>query len=165
MAITFLNPSGLPKIDGYQQVSIASGSRLVFIAGQVAWDAEGVTVGEGDLVAQVELSYLNVGTALAEVGGSFDDVAKLTVYVVDWTPDKIPLLLEGVSRAAAKLGITPPAGPADHTDRCCGTGCPRPSGRDRSHRSPRLNRYSLPLSAEMANYGAQRPTSALRHSY
>lgn len=111
MAITFLNPSGLPKIDGYQQVSIASGSRLVFIAGQVAWDAEGVTVGEGDLVAQVELSYLNVGTALAEVGGSFDDVAKLTVYVVDWTPDKIPLLLEGVSRAAAKLGITPPPAP------------------------------------------------------
>ncbi|WCT06077.1 RidA family protein [Rhodococcus qingshengii] len=111
MAITFLNPSGLPKIDGYQQVSIASGSRLVFIAGQVAWDAEGVTVGEGDLVAQVELSYLNVGTALAEVGGSFDDVAKLTVYVVDWTPDKIPLLLEGVSRATAKLGITPPPPP------------------------------------------------------
>ncbi|MFE9018134.1 RidA family protein [Streptomyces sp. NPDC007808] len=107
MAITFMNPSGLPKIDVYRQVSIASGSRLVFIAGQVAWDAEGVTIGEGDLAAQVEQSYLNVGTALAEVGGSFEDVAKLTFYVVDWTPDKMPLLLEGVSRAAAKLGITP----------------------------------------------------------
>lgn len=107
MAITFVNPSGLPKIDVYRQVSIASGSRLVFIAGQVAWDAEGVTIGEGDLAAQVEQSYLNVGTALAEVGGSFDDVAKLTFYVVDWTPDKMPALLEGISRAAAKLGVTP----------------------------------------------------------
>jgi enamine deaminase RidA (YjgF/YER057c/UK114 family) len=107
MAITFVNPNGLPKIDVYQQVSIASGSRLVFIAGQVAWDAEGVTVGEGDLAAQVEQSYLNVGTALAEIGGSFDDVAKLTFYVVDWTPDKMPPLLEGISRAAAKLGVTP----------------------------------------------------------
>jgi enamine deaminase RidA (YjgF/YER057c/UK114 family) len=97
----------LPKIDVYQQVSIASGSRLVFIAGQVAWDAEGVTIGEGDLTAQVEQSYLNVGTALAEIGGSFDDVAKLTFYVVDWTPDKMPALLEGISRAAAKLGLTP----------------------------------------------------------
>jgi enamine deaminase RidA (YjgF/YER057c/UK114 family) len=107
MAITFVNPSGLPKIDVYQQVSIASGSRLVFIAGQVAWDAEGVTIGEGDLASQVEQSYLNVGTALAGIGGSFDDVAKLTFYVVDWTPDKMPALLEGISRAAAKLGITP----------------------------------------------------------
>ncbi|MEU6879956.1 RidA family protein [Streptomyces sp. NPDC046712] len=107
MAITFVNPNGLPKIDVYQQVSIASGSRLVFIAGQVAWDAEGVTIGEGDLTAQVEQSYLNVGTALAEIGGSFDDVAKLTFYVVDWTPDKMPALLEGISRAAAKLGVTP----------------------------------------------------------
>jgi enamine deaminase RidA (YjgF/YER057c/UK114 family) len=111
MAITFVNPSGLPKIDVYRQVSIASGSRLIFIAGQVAWDAEGITVGERDLAAQIEQCYLNVATALAEVGASFDDVVKLTVYVVDWTPDKMPALLEGISHAAAKLGVTaaPPA--------------------------------------------------------
>jgi enamine deaminase RidA (YjgF/YER057c/UK114 family) len=107
MAITLVNPSELPKIDVYRQVSIASGSKLVFIAGQVAWDADGVTVGEGDLAAQVEQCYLNIGTALAEVGGSFDDVAKLTFYVVDWTPDKMPTLLEGISRATAKLGVNP----------------------------------------------------------
>jgi enamine deaminase RidA (YjgF/YER057c/UK114 family) len=107
MAITLVNPSGLPEIDAYRQVSIATGSKLVFIAGQVAWDADGVTVGEGDLAAQVEQCYLNIGTALSEVGGSFDDVAKLTVYVVDWTPDKMPLFLEGVTRAAAKLRVTP----------------------------------------------------------
>ncbi|MFJ9241682.1 RidA family protein [Streptomyces sp. NPDC101776] len=109
MAITLINPDGLPTIPVYRQVSIATGSKLVFIAGQVAWNAEGVTVGAGDLAAQVERSYLNVGTALAEVGVSFDDVAKLTVYVVDWTPDKMPLFLEGVARAAAKLGTTPMA--------------------------------------------------------
>ena len=107
MAITLVNPGGLPEIDVYRQVSIATGSKLVFIAGQVAWDTKGVTVGEGDLAAQVEQCYLNIGTALAEIGGSLDDVAKLTVYVVDWTPDKMPLLLEGISRAAAKLGVTP----------------------------------------------------------
>lgn len=109
MAITLVDPSGLPEIPVYRQVSIATGSRLVFIAGQVAWDAEGATVGEGDLAAQVEQSYLNVGTALAAAGASFDDVAKLTVYVVDWTPDKMPLLLEGIARASAKLGTTPMA--------------------------------------------------------
>ena len=109
MAITLLNPGGLPEIDVYRQVSIASGTKLVFVAGQVAWDAEGRTIGEGDLAAQVEQCYVNIGTALAEAGGSFDDVAKLTLHVVDWTPDKMPLLLEGVSRAAAKLGVTPVA--------------------------------------------------------
>ncbi|MEU0704911.1 RidA family protein [Streptomyces bacillaris] len=107
MAITLLDPEGLPKIGAYRQVSVATGSRLVFVAGQVAWDADGTTVGAGDLVAQVEQCYLNIGTALAAAGGSFDDVAKLTVYVVDWTPDKLPLFLEGAARAAAKLGVAP----------------------------------------------------------
>ncbi|MBN3929196.1 RidA family protein [Streptomyces verrucosisporus] len=107
MAITLVNPDGLPAIDVYRQVSVASGSKLVFVAGQVAWDAEGNTVGAGDLAAQVEQCYLNVATALAGVGGTFDDVAKLNVHVVDWTPDRMPLLLEGISRAAAKLGTTP----------------------------------------------------------
>ncbi|MDG9705225.1 RidA family protein [Streptomyces sp. DH37] len=107
MAITLVNPDGLPAIDVYRQVSVASGSKLVFVAGQVAWDAEGNTVGAGDLAAQVEQCYLNVAAALAGVGASFDDVAKLNVHVVDWTPDKMPLLLEGISRAAAKLGATP----------------------------------------------------------
>ncbi|MFI6978820.1 RidA family protein [Embleya sp. NPDC050154] len=46
-------------------------------------------------------------TVSAGVGGSFDDVAKPTVYVVDWTPDKMPLLGEGVIRAAARLGVDP----------------------------------------------------------
>ncbi|WP_410661415.1 RidA family protein [Amycolatopsis sp. lyj-112] len=107
MAIILVNPAGLPEIPAYRQVSIATGSKLVFLAGQVAWDADGVTVGEGDLAAQVEQCYLNIATALAGAGASFDDVAKLTVYVVDWTPDKLELFLDGVARAAAKLGGTP----------------------------------------------------------
>jgi enamine deaminase RidA (YjgF/YER057c/UK114 family) len=107
MAVELFNPDGLPKPEVYRQVSVATGSRLVFLAGQVARDAEGNRVGEGDLAAQVEQAYLNVGAAMAGVGGSFDDVAKLTAYVVDWTPDKMPLLGEGVARAAAKLGVDP----------------------------------------------------------
>ncbi|WP_328417587.1 RidA family protein [Micromonospora sp. NBC_00389] len=107
MAITLVNPEGLPKVDTHRQVAVATGSKLVFLAGQVAVDADGGTVGVGDLAAQVEQCYLNVGTALAEVGGSFDDIAKLTVYIVDFTPDKMSLLVEGIARAAAKLGITP----------------------------------------------------------
>ncbi|MGB8403123.1 MAG: RidA family protein [Mycobacterium sp.] len=105
MTITLTNPQALPKVDFHRQVSIATGSRLVFMAGQVAWDAEGTLVGVGDLAAQVEQCYLNVGAALAELGGSFADIAKLTVYVVDWTVDKMPLVEEGRARACAKLGV------------------------------------------------------------
>ncbi|GAA4900718.1 RidA family protein [Streptomonospora salina] len=85
MAVTLLNPGGLPAPQAYRQVSVASGSTLVSVAGQVAFDADGATVAPGDFAGQVEQCYLNVGTALAAAGASFEDVAKLTVYVVDWT--------------------------------------------------------------------------------
>lgn len=107
MAITLVNPEGLPEVDLYRQVSVATGSKMVFVAGQVAWDEDGGTVGVGDLAAQVEQCYLNVAAALAGVGGSFDDVARLNVYLVDWTPEKMPVVMEGIARAAKKLGGTP----------------------------------------------------------
>ena len=107
MAVELYNPDGLPKPDVYRQMSVATGSRMVFLAGQVARDADGNPVGAGDLAAQVEQAYLNIATALAAVGGTFDDVAKLTVYIVDWSPEKLPQLGEGVGRAAAKLGVDP----------------------------------------------------------
>lgn len=108
MPISLINPEGLPTVDLYRQVAVATGSKLVFLAGQVALDADGALVGEGDLAAQVEQCYLNVATALDAAGATFADVAKLTVYLVDWTPDKMSALAEGISRAAAKLGITAP---------------------------------------------------------
>ncbi|CAN3130474.1 RidA family protein [Mycobacterium sp. smrl_JER01] len=108
MPITLLNPDGLPAVDLYRQVSVATGSKLVFIAGQVARDADGAVVGTGDLAAQVEQCYRNVGVALAAAGATFDDVAKLTVYLVDWTPDKMAAFADGVARAVAALGITAP---------------------------------------------------------
>lgn len=66
MAITLVDPAGLPKADAYRQVSVATGSKPVFVAGQVACDADGVTVGEGDLAAQVVQCYLNIATAVID---------------------------------------------------------------------------------------------------
>lgn len=111
MAVDLVNPAGLPEVDLYRQVSVAGGSKLIFMAGQVAVDASGVVVGAGDLTAQAEQCYLNVATSLAAVGASFDDVVKLTVYLVDWTPDKMGRFIEGVARASAKLGIAAPLPP------------------------------------------------------
>lgn len=107
MPIELMNPDGIPKPEVYRQVAVAQGSRTVYLAGQVARTADGDAVGPGDLAAQVEQAYANVATALAAVGGSFADIAKLTIYVVDWSPDKMAALGEGVGRVATRLGIDP----------------------------------------------------------
>lgn len=104
MTITFPSPEGLPPADTYHQVSVSTGTRTVFIAGQVARGTDGGTVGEGDLAAQVQRAYGNVVTALATAGASTADVVKLTVFVVDWSSDKTALLVEGLGRAAAERG-------------------------------------------------------------
>jgi enamine deaminase RidA (YjgF/YER057c/UK114 family) len=107
MSVELINPDGLPKPEMYAQVGIATGTRTVYLAGQVARDADGRPVGPGDLAAQVEQAFVNVNTALTAVGGSFDDVAKLTIYIVDWTPDKMAAFGEGAMRAAGRLGVNP----------------------------------------------------------
>ncbi len=107
MSVELINPDGLPKPEPYVQVGVASGSRTVYLSGQVARNAEGEAVGEGDLAAQIEQAYVNISIALTSVGGSFDDVAKLTIYVVDWTGDKMEALGIGVGRAAERLEVNP----------------------------------------------------------
>jgi enamine deaminase RidA (YjgF/YER057c/UK114 family) len=107
MAVELSNAEGLYKPTSYVHVGVATGSRTVYLAGQVARNAEGDIVGRGDLAAQVEFAYLNVAKALRSVGASFDDIAKLTLYVVDWHSDKMPVLREGVHQAARQLGIDP----------------------------------------------------------
>ena len=111
MAVTLINPDGLPDVGLYQQVAVASGARLVFVAGQVARTADGAQVGEGDLAAQVEQCYRNLGTALAAADATFDDVVKLTVYLVDWTPDKMEPFMRGAARAFEAMGIPAPTPP------------------------------------------------------
>lgn len=109
--VTTFDVPGLPETGLYHQVSVATGSRLVSLAGQVAQEADGTPVGPGDLAAQVEQCYANVATALAGAGGTIDDVVDLTAYVVDWSADKVPALVEGMTRGAARVGTThtPPA--------------------------------------------------------
>jgi enamine deaminase RidA (YjgF/YER057c/UK114 family) len=107
MTVEMLNPDGLVKPDAYRQVAIATGSRIVFLAGQVARDADGNQVGAGDLAAQTEQALRNVNTAVTGAGGTFADVAKLTLFVVGWTPDKMEALGQGIGRAVASLGVDP----------------------------------------------------------
>ena len=105
MGVVVVNPNGIRKPTTYFQASVASGTRFICLAGQVAVDEQGGLVGPGDLAAQTEQAYRNVHLALKALGASFADVAKLTVYAVDLSPDKMEPMLSGAMRAAQELGF------------------------------------------------------------
>ena len=86
MTIELHDPETLVTPVGYHHIAVVSGTRTVYLAGQVAHVADGSLVGAGDLAAQIEQSYVNIAAVLAAVGGRFDDVAKVTMFVVDWQP-------------------------------------------------------------------------------
>jgi reactive intermediate/imine deaminase len=79
------NPAGAPPVlrPYYANAVRVTAGDLLFISGQVAWDAEGEVVGRGDPVRQAEQVFANVGRILAAHGATFDDVVKVTVYVTD----------------------------------------------------------------------------------
>ncbi len=79
-----LQPKGLsdPR-PRYTQAIMTKPSRLLFIAGQTAVDANGNIVGKGDIEAQVKQVYENIKTVLNDVGGSLQDLVKTTTYITD----------------------------------------------------------------------------------
>jgi reactive intermediate/imine deaminase len=79
----FLSPDTLPTPFGYSHVVDTPASRLVYISGQVALDAEDQLVGQGDLSTQTRQVFENLTTALNAAGASWKDVVKLTYYVLD----------------------------------------------------------------------------------
>jgi enamine deaminase RidA (YjgF/YER057c/UK114 family) len=82
MAKEIVNPAALHTPTGYSH-AVKKGGTPVFIAGQVALDAQGRLVGEGDVAAQVEQVYRNLRTVVEACGGTMDDIVKLTVYTTD----------------------------------------------------------------------------------
>ncbi|MCY1032133.1 RidA family protein [Corallococcus sp. BB11-1] len=103
MPVTLLNPDGLMKTEMYRQVAVATGTRQVHVAGQVAYDAQGQLVAQGDLAGQVAQSLRNVAIALAAAGATFNDVVRLTFYVVDWKRELLPDFLAGIEQVAGEL--------------------------------------------------------------
>lgn len=106
MPVQTIDPPGVFRSELYAQVAVATGSRTVVLAGQVACDEQQRIVGEGDLAAQVEQAMLNVGRCLDAAGATWTDVARLTMSVTRWTFDQMPELVAGIGRAAQRLGIT-----------------------------------------------------------
>ncbi|MFF8640716.1 RidA family protein [Streptomyces sp. NPDC015345] len=82
MPLHRVNPAELSPPTGFSHAVTATGSRLVFLAGQTSLDGDGKVVGAG-LPAQFERALTNLLTALRHAGGTPADLARVTVYATD----------------------------------------------------------------------------------
>lgn len=92
MKIERINPDGLYIPPSYHHVVRASGGTTLWIAGQVATDAAGEVVGVGNFEAQARQVFDNLRIALEAGGAGFDNVVKMTTFIVDYDPAVLPSL-------------------------------------------------------------------------
>ena len=76
-----LQPPGWPRPRGYSN-GVAAEGRLVFVAGQIGWDATGTIVAD-DLVDQLRQTLENTLAVLREAGAGPQHVARMTWYITD----------------------------------------------------------------------------------
>ena len=82
MAFKRVNPDTLHKNPAFTQVAVVSSrAKLVFVGGQNAVNSNGEIVGK-DIGTQTEQAYKNVLAALEAAGATFQDVFKMTIYIV-----------------------------------------------------------------------------------
>ena len=82
MSIERVNPPALAAPSGFSHAVVATGGRLVFLAGQTALDSSGAVVG-ATVAEQFEQALSSLLTALAAAGGSPEHLASLTIYAVE----------------------------------------------------------------------------------
>ena len=85
VSANFINPEGMHRPTGYTHVVEVTAGRPVYISGQVALDGAGELVGPGDVAVQARQVFENLQAALGSVGAGFEQVVKLTFYLVDAT--------------------------------------------------------------------------------
>ena len=75
-----LQPAEWMRPKGYANGIAAAQGRLVFIAGQIGWDAA-QRIPDAELAPQVQLALQNIVRILAEAGGRSEHIVRLTWYV------------------------------------------------------------------------------------
>jgi enamine deaminase RidA (YjgF/YER057c/UK114 family) len=78
---TFLHPRDWKPAKGFSN-GVAAQGRMVFLAGQVGWNAE-QKFESGDFVAQAQQALANIVTLVAEAGGRAEHITRLTWFVLD----------------------------------------------------------------------------------
>lgn len=82
--LTTVEPDGWAKPKGYANGVLVRGAQeLVFVAGQIAWDAQQRLVGAGDFAAQFRQALANVAAVVRAAGAEPRHLVRLTIYVTD----------------------------------------------------------------------------------
>ncbi len=92
MGLVIVQPDGMDRPETYSHVVVATGGRMVFVAGQMSDDADGNLVHAGDLAAQAQQVFGNLGRALAAAGARPDQVARIGIYVVGHRAEYLPII-------------------------------------------------------------------------
>jgi enamine deaminase RidA (YjgF/YER057c/UK114 family) len=105
MGRELINPASLHPAPGFSHIAVATGSRTIYFAGQVALDAAFNIIGECDLRAQTVAAMRNLEAAMREVDVSWDDIVRRTVYTT------MPTEFETISSGIAEVtgGAADPA--------------------------------------------------------
>lgn len=82
MSTERVNPPDLSPPTGFSHAVVATGSRVVFLAGQTALDTDGKVTGD-TLPEQFQRALTNLLIALTAAGGTPADLARVTVYATD----------------------------------------------------------------------------------
>ena len=77
---TIATPEAKP-VANYKMATRMEGGRLLYISGQVAWDASGNLVGKGDVRAQARQAFENLRGVLQAAGGDVGNLMKITTYI------------------------------------------------------------------------------------
>lgn len=86
------DPPGLATIAGAVNLTVATGNRIIHISGQTGVDSDGNLVGATHL-EQSRRALQNLRLAVESTGASLADVAKLNIYIVDYTPAALDALV------------------------------------------------------------------------
>lgn len=106
--VTRLNPETLPDAShiGYSQISVTEPGRLAFVSGQVAGTRDGSAV-PITLEAQTAQVVENLGSALAAVSATQQDIVQMRIYMTDLNDDTMavamPLIIDFLDGAQPSL--------------------------------------------------------------
>ncbi|MDA0240142.1 MAG: Rid family hydrolase [Proteobacteria bacterium] len=107
MTIRRIDPDGMykPNRGIYSQVTVATGNKIVHVAGTVAWDENNTMVGKDDMSAQVQQILKNIDISLKAGGATRADVYRIQAF----TPDVDRYIAEGAKHVIEFFGDTKPA--------------------------------------------------------
>ena len=82
--IVHVNPNGLLKSSLFSQVVTTRGNgTTIYVGGQNAINSNGEVIGKGDIHTQTIQVMYNIKTALSACGATFENIVKLTIYIVE----------------------------------------------------------------------------------